>query len=813
MIGQAVQVATIEDGTQINFIVANGRLYRVGTDLVTREDVTPGNVTIDASSRVYLTPFSNRLVVQDDVNTPWVASELLASPVVGTKIDYRGNGSAWRAYGPARVWQDALFFIVRERDGEGVDEGTPERRTVRHAWSEPDDPFRGYHQLNYGEENESFDNEWDMVQNSTDPLYAMWPTNLANYYFRDGSIGYITGTVGPDLRTTSTHDAVEEASGTRAPASMVGFATNVFYADVEGRVMMLKIGGDTTDIWRQHRRVVDEAQTRFPDITARTACAALVPELDLYLCALWSPDPTNASIVFPTTMYVFRADSGTYVGEWTIGPLDGDKVAVHAMGTLIGPNGEPRLIVLGKPSLAAEEDPIGTYVLFSLDDDIWHDDDELPDIYITTNRIGYSANTITNVDQATVIVKTVPDPDEDPDDDEEDTVAKTITISPSSLTLAVGANAQLSAVVRNPSGNVILGAAVAWHSDNEAAATVSPTGVVTRVSGTGIAHIWATSGNVSSNSCSVSATVPDVSRVPAAVRITDAVVTLSNGQQRQLVAIVTNAANQVLVGFQVTWASSATPSAAVGTTGIVTGGTTAGTANITATAGAVTSGPCVVTALGAIPKAITIPPTVLALVIGESQQLVATVRDENGVALSGFTVTWESDDTDIATVSSTGLVTAVGVGVANIVARYNATDPDLISNAITTTVTEEDDEDPVGATSILDLGVVEVWSHRTGSTPASAYDTPDPDTNLLVGVATIPIGAFDVEDMDGFRSLLAPFDGICYQTETAHYVRVRDMRDTFRIQTAVGGPDATIDDTAFSEGKAFTVSTLSVKFS
>ncbi len=54
--------------------------------------------------------------------------------------------------------------------------------------------------------------------------------------------------------------------------------------------------------------------------------------------------------------------------------------------------------------------------------------------------------------------------------------------------------------------------------------------------------------------------------------------------------------------------------------------------------------------------------------LGESQQLTATVRDQNGTAMSGQTITWSTADSAVATVNVTGLVTAVANGMAAITA-------------------------------------------------------------------------------------------------------------------------------------------------
>ena len=54
--------------------------------------------------------------------------------------------------------------------------------------------------------------------------------------------------------------------------------------------------------------------------------------------------------------------------------------------------------------------------------------------------------------------------------------------------------------------------------------------------------------------------------------------------------------------------------------------------------------------------------------LGETEQLTATVMDQNGVYLSGASVTWDSSASSVASVSSTGLVRSVADGTATITA-------------------------------------------------------------------------------------------------------------------------------------------------
>jgi hypothetical protein len=61
-----------------------------------------------------------------------------------------------------------------------------------------------------------------------------------------------------------------------------------------------------------------------------------------------------------------------------------------------------------------------------------------------------------------------------------------------------------------------------------------------------------------------------------------------------------------------------------------------------------------------------VTPGTASLMPGSTQQLTATVRDSSGAALSGRAVTWSTSNPAIATVSATGLVTAVAVGTGRL---------------------------------------------------------------------------------------------------------------------------------------------------
>jgi uncharacterized protein YjdB len=367
------------------------------------------------------------------------------------------------------------------------------------------------------------------------------------------------------------------------------------------------------------------------------------------------------------------------------------------------------------------------------------------------------------------------------------------------------------------------GVSVSWSSDNPSVASVGPTGVLTGGAAGGTAHIRATANGVVSNAVTVQNTASVADNVVASVTVSPTGVTLAASETRQLTAVVKNAAGKVLVGVPITWATDHSDIVSVSPSGVAAAGATAGTAHITATAGTVTSSSLSITSAGGTvprtPTSISLPAVALALVVGDTRTLVATVLDGFGLAVPGVVATsFTSSDPSIATVTNGGIVTAIAAGTVSIIARYVSGAISLASNAVQTTVSAAPGVGGDHLPLSLNFLAIEVWDNRTAAIPADASIDPDQSGtdghgNLLIGTAIVPFDQLDAPDMSGFRALLAPITGIVYHDGTATYLRIRDQRDTFRIQTAVGGSDASIDHTAFVEGHTFSIDTLSVKFS
>lgn len=69
----------------------------------------------------------------------------------------------------------------------------------------------------------------------------------------------------------------------------------------------------------------------------------------------------------------------------------------------------------------------------------------------------------------------------------------------------------------------------------------------------------------------------------------------------------------------------------------------------------------------AVPTTVTLDKTSLSFdAVGATDQLTATVKDQNGSTMTGVTISWSTDAAGVATVNTSGLVTSVGNGSATI---------------------------------------------------------------------------------------------------------------------------------------------------
>ncbi|MBQ0009232.1 MAG: Ig-like domain-containing protein [Firmicutes bacterium] len=120
-------------------------------------------------------------------------------------------------------------------------------------------------------------------------------------------------------------------------------------------------------------------------------------------------------------------------------------------------------------------------------------------------------------------------------------------------------------------------------------------------------------------------------------------------------------------GKGITWTSQNIAIAKVSSGGVVTG-VKAGSTTITAKSEGGFTSTCNVTVSDVAVTGISISPTSQSLSIGATKQLTATISPSNA---SNKTVTWTTSNSSVASVSSSGLVTAIAVGNATITAKSN----------------------------------------------------------------------------------------------------------------------------------------------
>ena len=231
-----------------------------------------------------------------------------------------------------------------------------------------------------------------------------------------------------------------------------------------------------------------------------------------------------------------------------------------------------------------------------------------------------------------------------------------VKINTTAKTISKGATFQLAAW---PQPTNASNKTVTWSSSNTAVATVSSSGLVKGVNGGSAKITVKTNDGGKTAACTFTVTVP-----VTGVKINAKERTVAVGNTFQLAAWPqpSNANNK-----GVTWSSSNTAVATVSSTGLVTA-IKNGTAIITVDTndGGFTE-TCVIT-VGVPVTSVKINTTAKTISKGATFQMAAWPQPTNA---SNKTVTWSSSNTSVAKVSSTGLVTGVNGGSANITVKTN----------------------------------------------------------------------------------------------------------------------------------------------
>jgi hypothetical protein len=193
----------------------------------------------------------------------------------------------------------------------------------------------------------------------------------------------------------------------------------------------------------------------------------------------------------------------------------------------------------------------------------------------------------------------------------------------------------------------------------------------------------------------------------ATVEVSPQAPTVVVGTTLQLTASTLDVGGEPLSGRAITWASDAPQYATVSSSGLVAG-VAVGSATISATSeGMMGTSRVTVTASAEPVASVEVTPGSANIVVGSTLQLTATPKDAAGQPLNGRSVTWGTDNTQVATVSTAGLVTGTGQGIATIAAASEGK-----SGSSTITVTTGGQSALVGQWSaVLPAPIVQVHLH------------------------------------------------------------------------------------------------------
>ena len=344
-----------------------------------------------------------------------------------------------------------------------------------------------------------------------------------------------------------------------------------------------------------------------------------------------------------------------------------------------------------------------------------------------------------------------------------------VAVSPASASVTVGQTAQLAATPQDANGNPLTGRVVTWRSSATGVATVNGSGLVTGVAA-GSATITATSEGQSGTAAVTVTAVPPPPGPPGTVTnltivgVTDSSVTLSftevndgTGQPSSYDFRWTAGTLSWPSATSVAQGSCSVPMAgtAIGATrsctvlGLASGTgyqfqlvAFRGTMNVNAVYGGLSNVASGTTAASTAPVAsVTVSPAAVTLGVAGTQQLTATLRDASGNVLTGRSVTWASSNVLVGTVTGSGLVTGLVVGVATITATSEGKSG---SAALTVAVMNPQlwPNEPAGFTPIVDrpFDAVAELGWWASSLLTVVADPTAPKSAPFVGQVTFPAG-------------------------------------------------------------------------
>lgn len=239
---------------------------------------------------------------------------------------------------------------------------------------------------------------------------------------------------------------------------------------------------------------------------------------------------------------------------------------------------------------------------------------------------------------------------------------QSIAVTPNPASVAAGLTVQFTATGSYSDGSTKnLTASVTWSSMNASIATINASGLAAGVAQGGPVNITAAFNGVSGTAL-LTVTAPVVQSI--SVSPTSASIAAGYTQQFTATGHYSDGSMQTLTN-SVTWLSSNTSVASISSGGLAKGLAAGGPVTITAALNSV-SGTASLTVTAAILTSIAVTPANTSVPAGGTQQFTATGTYSDGSAQTLTGVAWSSSNTAVATISASGLASALSAGSATI---------------------------------------------------------------------------------------------------------------------------------------------------
>jgi uncharacterized protein YjdB len=291
-----------------------------------------------------------------------------------------------------------------------------------------------------------------------------------------------------------------------------------------------------------------------------------------------------------------------------------------------------------------------------------------------------------------------------------------IQIPAPSVCVPLGRTVQLVGTVLDAANNVLTGQPISWAVSNPSVGSITAGGLLTGLT-SGVTNVIASVGGVT-QTVAVTVCPATVERVT----LTPATASIPVNGTVQLVATTYDGLDNVLNGRTVTYTTSDASVATVSNTGLVTG-LKVGNVTITATSEGKTATASIAVTNAPVDQVVVTPSVLSMTLTGGTRQLEVKTFDSFGNELTGRPVTYSSSNTGVASVSSTGVVTAHAIGDAVIT---------VTSEGRSATVQVSVVNAPVASVQLIGPSLILKLLWGTSSETYTVV-TRDADGNILTG--------------------------------------------------------------------------------